>query len=162
MEAVKDLKRTAWVVLMDARVQSVDGTTLTLAFTRVGNQKNFSAGANTDFLNDALEKVLGRRFEIASVISGAAAEGPGGGQPQLQPAGGQGDSARYVQPAAPGGAEPALGRAQSPSYEGFAPGDEIEPEDPDAPRPERVVNGEDAALELLKDQLGGTVVGTVE
>ena len=161
MEAVKDLKRTAWVVLMDARVQSVDATTLTLAFTRVGNQKNFSAGANTDFLNDALEKVLGRRFEIASVISGAAAEGPGG-SPQGQLATGQGPPPRYEQPVAPLGTEPERGRAQSPSYEGFAPGDEIEPEDPDAPRPERVASPEDAALELLKDQLGGTVVGTVE
>ena len=161
MEAVKDLKRTAWVVLMDARVQSVDATTLTLAFTRVGNQKNFTAGANTDFLNDALEKVLGRRFEIASLISGATAEGPGG-PPQGQPASGQGPAPRYQQPAAPLGTEPERGRVQSPSYEGFAPGDEIEPEDPDVPRPQRVVSGEDAALELLKDQLGGTVVGTVE
>ncbi len=159
MEAVKDLKRTAWVVLMDARVQSVDATTLTLAFTRVGNQKNFSAGANTDFLNDALEKVLGRRFEIASVISGAAAEGPGGGQPQGRPASGQGPASRYEQLAAPAVAKLERGRAQSPPYEGFAPGDEIEPEDPDAPPP---ASGEDAALELLKDQLGGTVVGTVE
>ena len=136
MDAVKDLKRTTWVVLMDARVQAVNDRTLTLAFSRVGNQKNFAAGANADFLNDALEKVLGRRFEIATVITGAA-------------------------PAEPAAQAPAAS-APAKEYEGFAPGDEMEPEDPDAPQPERAVVGEDAALKLVADQLGGTVVGTVE
>jgi hypothetical protein len=46
----------------------------------------------------------------------------------------------------------------APAYDGLAPGDEIEPADPEAPQPERVVAGEDAALALLQDQLGGTVI----
>ena len=50
----------------------------------------------------------------------------------------------------------------APTYDGFAPGDEAEPEDPDAPAPERSVGGEDAALKLVAEQLGGTVVGTLE
>jgi hypothetical protein len=46
-----------------------------------------------------------------------------------------------------------------PAYEGLAPGDEIEPEDPDNPQGERIGGGgEDAAIALLKDQLGGTVL----
>jgi DNA polymerase-3 subunit gamma/tau len=48
--------------------------------------------------------------------------------------------------------------AAVPAYEGLAPGDEIEPVDPEAPEPERVVGGEDAALALLQSQLGGTVI----
>ncbi len=43
-----------WVALMDASVQAVDAKTLTLSFSRVGNQKNFAGGANADYLNDAL------------------------------------------------------------------------------------------------------------
>jgi len=56
---------------------------------------------------------------------------------------------------------PAAGRpAGPPVREGFAPGDEAVAEDPDAPRAERQVSGEDAALALVADQLGGTVVST--
>ena len=74
MDTVKNLKRTTWAALMDAQVQDVDDATLTLAFTRAGNQKNFMAGANVDYLNDALKTVLGRTFAIASVIVGASTE----------------------------------------------------------------------------------------
>lgn len=42
----------------------------------------------------------------------------------------------------------------------FAPGDEVVPEDPDAPPPPEGPRGEDAALELLRSQLGGTVVSS--
>ena len=74
MDTVKNLKRTTWAALMDAQVQDVDDKTLTLAFTRAGNQKNFMAGANVDYLNDALQTVLGRTFTISSVIVGASTE----------------------------------------------------------------------------------------
>lgn len=132
VDVVKDLKRTTWVLLQDAQVLSVDAKTLTLAFGRIGNQKGFAAGANGDFLNDALERVLGRRFELTGVVAGTPAP-----------------TQTSAAPAAP---------APVPSYEGLAPGDEIEPEDPDLPQPERVVSGEDAALKLLQEQLGGTVL----
>jgi hypothetical protein len=46
-------------------------------------------------------------------------------------------------------------------HEGFAPGDEAVPEDPDAPPPpESALRGEDAALALVERELGGRVVGT--
>jgi DNA polymerase-3 subunit gamma/tau len=73
MEDVKNRKRTTWVALSDAQVQDVDGSTLTLAFSRPGFQKNFSGGANAEHLNDALQVVLGRTFQIASVIVGEQA-----------------------------------------------------------------------------------------
>jgi hypothetical protein len=88
-------------------------------------------------LKEALQSVLGLDVDLVLTVAGEA-------------------------PAAPTGAAPAPAPPAAPAYEGLAPGDEIEPEDPDAPQAERVVGGEDAALELLKDQLGGTVVGTVE
>ncbi|MCW2723092.1 MAG: hypothetical protein JWN35_13, partial [Frankiales bacterium] len=48
-----------------------------------------------------------------------------------------------------------------PAYDGFAPGDEAAPEDPDAPQSDRVLHGEDAALRLVEQELGGKVVGTL-
>jgi len=135
MDVVKSLKRAAWVVLTDAQVQSVEGPVLTLAFTRPGNQRALSNGANTEFLQDALKQVLGVDLEIHGIVVGEAATPP---VPRR------------------------AGRPPAPSYDSFAPGDEAEPEDPDAPRPERQVTGEDAALKLVADQLGGTVVGTIE
>jgi hypothetical protein len=42
----------------------------------------------------------------------------------------------------------------------FAPGDEVVPEDPDAPPPPGQARGEDAALELVKTELGGKVVSS--
>ena len=47
-----------------------------------------------------------------------------------------------------------------PEETGFAPGDEAVPDDPDAPPAERAPRGEDAALRLVVDQLGGKVVST--
>lgn len=135
MDVVKGLKRAAWVVLTDAQVQSVEGRVLTLAFTRPGNQRALSNGANTEFLQDALKQVLGVDLEVRGVVVGEAAAAP-----EAQRA----------------------GKPPAASYDGFAPGDEAEPEDPDAPKPERQAAGEDAALKLVTDQLGGTVVGTIE
>ena len=48
-----------------------------------------------------------------------------------------------------------------PSYDGFAPGDEEEPVDPDAPAaPGTELRGEDAALALVQSELGGKVMET--
>ncbi|MDQ3610352.1 MAG: hypothetical protein M4D85_01870, partial [Actinomycetota bacterium] len=47
-----------------------------------------------------------------------------------------------------------------PVHPEFAPGDEVVPEDPDAPPPPEQARGEDAALELVRSQLGGRVVST--
>jgi DNA polymerase-3 subunit gamma/tau len=141
LEEMKTIKRAAWVMLQDAQVASVQGKVLTLSFTRTGNERAFTTGAGADFLNDALNKVLGATFEIRSMVGAAP----------LTPA---------APPSAPAAAPAAAPVAPSapPAYEGFAPGDEIEPIDPEEPEPERAVAGEDAALALLQDQLGASVI----
>jgi DNA polymerase-3 subunit gamma/tau len=139
LDRLKNLKRAAWVALQEAQVQSVEGNVLTLAFVRTGNEKGFSAGAGPDYLNDALREVLGVSFDIRTCVLADGAPAPA--------------------PSARAAAAPA---APPPAYTGLAPGDEIEPVDPDEPPAERAVVGEDAALALVQDQLGATVVRTTE
>jgi DNA polymerase-3 subunit gamma/tau len=138
LEAVNERKRTTKALLLNAQVLDLQGRSLTLAFSTAALGRTFQTGANSEVLKEALRAVLGLEADLVVTVTGEAPP------PTAAPA-------RQHEAAPP-----------VPAYEGLAPGDEIEPEDPDLPQPERVVGGEDAALALLKDQLGGTVVGTVE
>ena len=142
---VQAVKKTAWVQLTNAQVASVEGRTLTLSFAHAGTMKGFQGGVSPDFLRDALKDVLGADLQIVCVLAEA------GGAVASSSVGRRG-----------GGSLPAVQNTAAPEspYDGFAPGDEAEPEDPDAPRPPDRVVGEDAALSLLQSQLGGRVLGT--
>jgi len=139
LAAVRPRKRTTEALLLNAQVIDVRGKTVTLGFNTAPLMRNFSQGTNVDVLKEALSEVLG----LDAVIELTTAGGP-------PPPAATAAAAPTAAVAAP---EPAV-----PAYEGLAPGDEIEPEDPDNPQGERIAGGEDAALALLKDQLGGTVV----
>jgi DNA polymerase-3 subunit gamma/tau len=143
LQAANERKRVTKALLDNAQVLDLTGRTLTLAFTTAALSRQFQAGSNIEVLKESLQAVLGLDADIALVVAGE--------QPPLPPV-----ATATTRPADPQSAPP------TPAYEGFAPGDEIDPEDPDAPQPERQVGGEDAALKLVADQLGGTVVGTVE
>ena len=128
---------------------SLDGRVLTLAFANQGPMRNFQSGANADYLRDAISDLLGVDLEVRCEF--VAAQG--------------GDAHGVVahDAAALGSmANPGAGPAAPPPHEGFAPGDEAEAEDPDAPRVvDRSMHGEDAALRLVESELGGRIVGTV-
>ena len=136
------VKKTAWVQLTNAQVVSVEGRTVTLSFAHAGTMKGFQGGVSPEFLRDALKEVLGADLQVVCVLADAAA------------AAGTSAAVRRGAPAAPQNSPTDTG------YDGFAPGDEAEPEDPDAPRPPDRVVGEDAALDLVRSQLGGTVLGS--
>jgi DNA polymerase-3 subunit gamma/tau len=134
LAAVRPKKRTTEALLLNAQVLDVQGKTVTLGFNTAPLMRNFQQGTNLDVLKEALQEVLG----LDAVIELTTAGGPPPPAPvEVAP-----------EPAAP-----------APAYDGLAPGDEIEPEDPDNPQGERITGGEDAAIALLRDQLGGTVVG---
>ncbi|MCU1600213.1 MAG: polymerase subunit gamma/tau, partial [Frankiales bacterium] len=136
--AVKSRKRAAHALLADATVASVDGATLVLAFQHAPLLRQFQGSVGPDVLKEALLEKLGARFSLSCVLHESLA-------PHAHP----GPSAD--QAAAP---------AAAPAYTDFAPGDEAVPEDPDAPPPPEAHRGEDAALRLVVDQLGGQVVST--
>ncbi len=138
LDATNERKRATKALLLNAQVLSLSGRTLTLAFTTAALSRQFQSGTHLDVLKESLQAVLGLDVDLALVVAGAAS---------------------VAAPVSGGLAAPS---SALPSYEGLAPGDEIEPEDPDLPRAERAVSGEDAALELLKSELGATVVGSVE
>jgi DNA polymerase-3 subunit gamma/tau len=143
--AVKSRKRTAHAQLADATVAQVSGRTLVLAFQHAPILRQFQAGTGPDVLREALRETLGADLDLECV-----------------PASAQGAGAATARPA--GAAAPSSGPAVRPpavEESGFAPGDEALPDDdPDGPPPQAAPRGEDAALRLVVDQLGGQVVST--
>jgi DNA polymerase-3 subunit gamma/tau len=132
LDDVNSRKRTTKALLLNAQVLDVQGKTVTLGFSTAALARTFQLGTNEAVFKESLQAVLGLDATLVITTGGEAPAAP-----------------------APVAAAP---EPPAPSYEGLAPGDEIEPEDPDNPQGERIAGGEDAALALLKDQLGGTVV----
>jgi DNA polymerase-3 subunit gamma/tau len=140
LDAVKERKRVTHARLLDAQVLDVRGRTASIGFSTPTLAKQFSEGVHIEVLREALIAAIGADLDVQCTVAGAAAAAP------------QTLSSEAEAPAAPAPA----------AHEGFAPGDEAEPEDPDAPAPSDAVrHGEDAALRLIESELGGKVVGTV-
>ncbi len=133
LEKVQESKRVTHARLLETTVAALDGKRLSVSFTTPTLARQFLTGVHVDTLRDALKEVLGADLEVLCV-SGAAHEAPAGTS-----------------------APPSRGRPAPPAHEGFAPGDEAAPDDPDVP----VERGEDAALRLVERALGGRVVGTI-
>ena len=141
LAAVKSRKRTAHAQLADAQVASVSGNKLVLAFHHAPILRQFQAGTGPEVLREALQESLGASFELSCELHEAL---PGHQLPGHQQSG-------QASQAASAAGDP-------PPYAGFAPGDEAMPDDPDAPPDPQVHRGEDAALRLVVDQLGGQVL----
>ncbi len=129
--AVRRRKRTTEAQLMTAQVLEVQGRTVVLAFTHPPVMRSFTAGVGPDVLTEALREVLGAELQVRCTTGTDAASS----------------------------AEPAGPAASAPAYDGFAPGDEAVPDDPEAPP--AGLSGEEAALRLVQSELGGRVVGTL-
>ena len=143
LDTVKGMRRSTQVLLMNAQVLTAGGGKLTLGFETPGLMRQFSTGGHADVLQDALRDALGATFTVEAVVGRGDTHEP---RPAARP---------------PAGSAPAP--PPPPAYEGFAPGDEAEPEDPDAPAgpPVERVSGDEAALRLVQQELGGRVLGTL-
>lgn len=136
---VKSRKRASHALLADATVASVEGRTLVLAFQHAPLLRQFQGSVGPDVLREALQATLGVDLELRCVLHDSLAPHDRGARPGGRPE-----------------------HAPPPPVEetGFAPGDEAEPEDPDAPPPPQEPRGEDAALRLVESELGGKVMST--
>lgn len=141
LAAVRTRSRPTHALLAEVSVAQVAGRTLTLSFRHAPLMRQFQSRAGVDVVGEALQEVLGVDLDVACSV----------GAPDHLPA---------AAPTTPSGGRPAAPPPPSP-HDGFAPGDEAVPEDPDAPPPpDSALRGEDAALALVERELGGRVVGT--
>jgi DNA polymerase-3 subunit gamma/tau len=137
--AVNESKKRTHALLRNAQPVSVQGGVLTLGFTHAPLMRQFQDSTNVDVLRDALKLTLGVDLSVTCIVGEAAHHQEAAGHTPARP----------VTPTPP-------------PYDGFAPGDEAVPDDPDAPPdPAARLRGEDAALDLVRSQLGGKVVGTI-
>ena len=138
LEHVKQRKRVTHARLHDTQVTGLEGRTLTLAFTTPTLARQFQEGVNVDYLREALLAVLGTDLDVVCTSGTAPAAGPASRSGTPDPA---------------------------PAWSGFAPGDEAADEEPEPEHrngalPPALVRGDEAALKLVQDQLGGRVVET--
>jgi len=125
-------------------VAAVEGRRLSVLFTTPTLARQFSEGVHIEVLREALREVLGVDLEVVCLPGVSTAPAPVGQRPAGQRPAGSG----------PVGSGPASS-LQTPVHEGFAPGDEAADDDGSEPPVER---GEDAALRLVQQALGGRVL----
>ena len=162
LDAVKRVRRVAWMLLRTASVQSLADGVLTVRFARAGDVKGFvSSECDAD-----LERVLTQSFGLKVKVR-AVSGPPDPGQPER--GGGTGavrenpeNSSRTPPPPAPAEQpEHARGHQPRPADSGASParqdprdGDPFDARDPEASAGDNALTG----VDLIKRELGGQVV----
>jgi DNA polymerase III subunit gamma/tau len=129
LDAVRRVRKVAWILLSEAAVDTLEGNVLTLAFEREGNAKGFATSGCDQELGDVLAEMFGVRPVVRAVVRPGAGRGgqavasggpgpdPGAGGPDM---GGDAGPNRGGRPSGPGGGSAAGGRRSA--ADGTAPG----------------------------------------
>jgi DNA polymerase III subunit gamma/tau len=161
LEAVKQERRVAWMMLSNASVLSLQDNVLTLRFPREGDVKGFSVSG----YEAILKQVLNSRFGLNVSVKGVTGPDAGGGAAR---AGGPATGGR---PAAPPRRDPAPAPPEfvPPEFAGLPDGpddDDLPPDElaPDEPSPDDqpVSDNELTGMDLIQRELGGQVIGEFE
>jgi DNA polymerase-3 subunit gamma/tau len=161
LEAVKQERRVAWILLSNTSVLSVADGILTLRFTRDGDLKAFGASGHDAILRKVLNADFGLTVTVKGVVGGDTPPGAGGTTPAPPPAP---DPAPAPAPAAAAPPAPLAARPDS-TRPGFSvrrnepddlPPEPDEPSEDDAPADGP---GELTGLDLVQRELGGKVIG---
>ena len=163
LEAVKQERKVAWMLLSNASVLSLEDGILTLRFSRDGDLKGFSVSGH----DAVLKRVLSADFGLNVTIKGVAGEDvtAGGGRPGRP---GPGVPGADRQPAVRRDPVPAPSESAPPDFAG--PYDD-EPDDMppdeslrDEPSPDdrAAKNAELTGMDLIQRELGGRVIGEFE
>jgi DNA polymerase-3 subunit gamma/tau len=142
LDAVKKRSRTAHALMMSSEVESLEGNLLTLSFKTPTLATRF-ANDVADFVTEALTEVVGLELKVKATAAGGAPVG-----------GSSGGSSASPYPASAPAAPPAPAVEDEP--------DEVDLTDSDDVEGSSVVDPADAALALLKDSLGGQVIGEID
>jgi DNA polymerase III subunit gamma/tau len=165
LEAVKQERRVAWMLLSHASVLSLEDGVLTLRFPREGDVKGFSVSGHDAVLKRVLSSEFGLNVTIRGVSGGdvAAQTGrPGTGAP-----------AAARPPAVRRDPVPVPSEAAPPEFAGpefagpYDEPDDIPPpggshEDEPSPDDRAVRNAELTGMDLIQRELGGQVIGEFE
>ncbi len=159
LEAVKQDRRVAWMLLSNASVLSLQDGILTLRFPRDGDLKGFSVSGHDAVLKRVLSASFGLNVTVKGVAGGdtpAAAPGvrPGRAVPASGPS-------RQAPVAAPEFAPP-----DPAGYDDDEPPDDMPPDEMSADEPspdDRTVRtAELTGMDLIQRELGGQVIGEIE
>jgi DNA polymerase III subunit gamma/tau len=168
LEAVKQERRVAWMMLSNSSVLSLQDGVLTLRFPREGDVKGFNASGHETIL----KQVLSSRFSLNVSVKGVAGADGGAAARSGERPGGPAAGGR---PAAPTRRDPAPAPPEfvPPEFAGLPdePDDDLPPDDlppddlaPDEPSPDdQVVQGSElTGMDLIQRELGGQVIGEFE
>jgi DNA polymerase III subunit gamma/tau len=159
LDAVKQERRAAWLLLSNASVLSLEDGLLTLRFPREGDVKGFSVSG----YDAVLKRVLSDDFGLNVTVKGVAGAGAASG-------------AARPGPPAPGAPRPPVARrdpapapseSAPPEFSGpydepdDMPPDEMAPDEP-SPDDRAVRNAELTGMDLIQRELGGQVIGEFE
>jgi DNA polymerase III subunit gamma/tau len=174
LEAVKQERRVAWMLLSHASVLSLEDGVLTLRFPREGDVKGFSVSGHDAVLKRVLSSDFGLNVTIRGVSGGdvAAQTGrPGTGAPAAaRPPAVRRDPVPAPSEAAPpefAGPEFAGPEFAGPEFAGpYDEPDDMPPggshEDEPSPDDRAVRNAELTGMDLIQRELGGQVIGEFE
>ena len=163
LEAVKQERKVAWMLLSNASVLSLEDGILTLRFSRDGDLKGFSVSGH----DAVLKRVLSADFGLNVTIKGVAGDDvtAGGGRPGRPGPGVQGADR---QPAVRRDPVPAPSESAPPEFAGSyddepddMPPDES-PRDEPSPDDRAAKNAELTGMDLIQRELGGRVIGEFE
>src|SRR5690349_20821323 len=171
LDAVKQERRVAWMLLSNASVLSLEENVLTLRFPREGDVKGFSVSGHDAVLKRVLSERFGLNVTIRGMTGGDAGPGgaAGGGAPRSggPAAGGAVPGGRPDRGTAPPRRDPAPAPPDfvPPEFAGLpdGPDDDMPPDEDydDEPSPDdQVIQGSElSGMDLIQRELGGQVIG---
>ncbi len=80
LDAVRDERKVAWILLRNTSAESVEGSVLTVAFASEGEARSFASSGHEAVLVGIVASLLGVNVRIRPVAAGAGSAGLGGGQ----------------------------------------------------------------------------------
>jgi DNA polymerase-3 subunit gamma/tau len=168
LDAVKQERRVAWMLLSNASVLSLEENVLTLRFPREGDVKGFSVSGH----DAVLKRVLSERFGLNVTVRGMTGgdtgpPGAAGGGTARSGGPAAGGAVAAGRPAAPPRRDPAPAPPEfvPPEFAGLpdGPDDDMPPDEDydDEPSPDdQVVQGSElSGMDLIQRELGGQVIG---
>jgi DNA polymerase-3 subunit gamma/tau len=186
LDAIREVRKVAWILLSTATVESVDGNVLTLAFAREGDAKGFASSGCDQDLAEVLDRMFGTRPVVKPVVSapgravanevgpprqarpradGARADSQASGDIRRAPGDQPDPSAESARPASAEPARPAATERDTPRRRSAKPSPRPDPaaSSADDPRlhtdPDQPGSAADlTGSDLILRELGGTVI----